>query len=160
MLGSGNDGPAAPDGDDPRMPDDVDPATLYDAPEFPDDTPVIPDVVNPVIPVTEAPMTPDADGSMIPDVGAPEILGDTIPRSGWHLGVFFGILINQFSSSENSAGYSGHGVDFSCRDDDAVCSCSDVSAFSCKVRFVLARRFSCSFPGEYKIVKSRRVACP
>ena len=139
---------------------DVDPATPYDAPVISDDTPVIPDVVHLVFPVVDAPMALGADVPMIPDVGGPGIPGDTTPRSGWHLGVFFGILINQFSSSENSAGYSGHGVDFSCRDDDAVCSCSDVSAFSCKVRFVLARRFSCSFSGEYKIVKSRRVACP
>ena len=56
MLDSGNDGPAAPDGDAPKMPDNVDPATPYDAPVIADDTPVI------------------------PDVGALEIPGDTTPR--------------------------------------------------------------------------------
>ena len=82
MLGSGNDGPAAPDGDDPRMPDDVDPATLYDAPVIRDDTPVIPYVLFPMIPVVDAPMTPGADVPMIPDFGALGIPGDTTLRNG------------------------------------------------------------------------------
>ena len=149
MLGSGNDGPAAPDDDAPRMPDDVDLATLHDAPVIPDDTPVIPDVVDPVVLVAGAPMTPGADVPIIPDVGAPEIPCDTTPRSGWHLGVFLGILITQFSS-ENSAGCSGDDVDSSGRRDDALCCCSDLSAFSCSVRLILARRFSSSFSGESK----------
>ena len=147
----------APDGDAPKMPDDVDPAALYDAPVISGDTPVMPDVVDPVILVADAPMTPGAYVLMIPDVGAPEIPGDTTPRSGWHLGVFLGILITQFSSSENSAGCSGDGVDSSGRDDDVFCCCSDLSAFSCSVRLILARRFSSSFSGESKIVKSRPV---
>ena len=45
MLGSRNDGPAAPDSDAPRISD-------Y--------KPMIPDVVDPVIPVASAPMTPGA----------------------------------------------------------------------------------------------------
>ena len=138
MLGSGNDGPAAPDDDAPRMPDDVDLATLHDAPVILDDTPVIPDVVDPVVLVAGAPMTPGADVPIIPDVGAPEIPCDTTPRSGWHLGVFLGISITQFSSAENSAGCSIGGVDSSGRD-DASCRCSDSSAFSCSVRLILAR---------------------
>ena len=34
----------------------------------------------------------------------------------------------------------------------------DLSSFSCSVRLILARRFSSSFSGESKIVKSRPVA--
>ena len=68
-----------------------------------------------------------------------------------------GILITQFSS-DNSAGGSGDAVDSSGRDDDASCCCSDLWAFSCSVRLILAWKFSSSFSGESKIVKSRPVA--
>ena len=104
MLGSGNHGPTAPDGDAPRMPDDVDPATPYGPPMIPDDTLVIPDVADSVIPVPDAQMTPGADVPMTPDAGAPKISSDTAPRTGCHLGVFFGVLISQVSSSENRNG--------------------------------------------------------
>ena len=102
-------------------------------------------------------MTPGADAPMIPDVGSPELPGDTTPRSGWHPGVVMGILITQFSSSENSAVCSDDGVDTSGIDDDAFSCCSDLSAFSYSVCLILARRFSRSFSGESKILKSTPV---
>ena len=109
MLGSGNDATAAPDGDAPTMPDDVDQATAYEAPVVPDDVdpviegdaPVNPDGVDPVVPAADAPMTPGVDAPMIPDASARAIPGDTAPRSGWHLGTCLGILITLFSSSGN-----------------------------------------------------------
>ena len=133
------------------MPDGADPATPYDVPVVPDDTPVIPDVVDPFISVVDAPMIPGADVPLIPDDikdRAPEIPGEPTPSSGWRLGVFLGILNSQISSSKNSAGCSGDGVDSSGRDDDASCCCSDLSALSCRVPLNLARRFSRSFSGE------------
>ena len=57
----------SPDGDSPRMPDDVDSLTPYDAPEMPND-------VDRVIPVAGAPMTPGVVSPMIP--------GDIAPRGG------------------------------------------------------------------------------
>ena len=108
VLGSGNDDPAAPDGDAPPMPDDVDQATAYEAPVVPDDVdpviegdaPVNPDGVDPVVPAADAPMTPGVDAPTIPDAVARAIPGDTAARGGWHLGTWLGILITQFSSSK------------------------------------------------------------
>ena len=108
MLGSGNDAPAAPDGDAPTMPDDIDQATAYEAPVVPDDVdpviegdaPVNPDGVDPVVPAADAPMTPGVDAPMISDAVARAIPGDTAARGGWHLGTWLGILITQFSSSK------------------------------------------------------------
>ena len=83
MLGSGNDGPAAPDGDAPRRPDGVDPATLYDAPVIPRGMPVIPDVVDPGIPAVDASMTPGATPgeAAVASLGEMEgvILDETFP---------------------------------------------------------------------------------
>ena len=93
MLGSGNDGPAAPDGDAPRVPDYIDPAITYDASVTPDD-------VDPVIPVVNAPMARGDDAPMIPDAGVPVIPRDTALRSGWYFGILLGILIPQFFSYE------------------------------------------------------------
>ena len=60
MLGSGNDGPAAPDGYAPRMPDGVKPVTQCDDPVIPRDMPVVQDFADPGIPVVDASMTPGA----------------------------------------------------------------------------------------------------
>ena len=48
-----------------------------------------------------------------------------------------GPVVVQVSSSENSAGCSGDGVDSSGRDDDASFFCCDLSAFSGSVRRIL-----------------------
>ena len=112
VLGSVNDAPTTLDSDAPRMPDDVDPATLYDAlviagivkRVIAGDAPVNPNGVDPRMPVAEAPMTPGVDAPMIPEANAPAIPGNTAPRSGWNLGTWLGILSTHDSSSKNRNG--------------------------------------------------------